>query len=147
MYGETGMPAALSKPAAVQRHLWDRERGTYVPVDDLVETEAERSEIKKFGGGKKRRFLKGPVPWDWIWRASQLPGKALVIGLCIWRLSGATGKRAVPLSNSELRPFGIDRAAKSRGLAALEKAGLIAVSRSRGRWPLITLREAEPPSQ
>jgi len=62
MYGETGMPAALSKPAAVQRHLWDRERGTYVPVDDLVETEAERSEIKKFGGGQETSLSQRPCP-------------------------------------------------------------------------------------
>jgi hypothetical protein len=68
-----------------------------------------------------------------------LPGQALVLGLCLWRLKGATQKDTVALSNRELKPLGIDRAAKSRGLAALEKAGLIKVERKPGRWSNITL--------
>jgi hypothetical protein len=42
MYEETGMPAALPEPAAVQRHLWDRERGTHVPVSDLAQAGARK---------------------------------------------------------------------------------------------------------
>jgi DNA-binding transcriptional ArsR family regulator len=91
--------------------------------------------------GERRtgRFLKGPIPWDWVIAAAQLPGKALAIGLCLWRLSGAKKSTSVVLSNSELAPFGIDRPAKSRALAALEKAGLIEVARKPGRWPTVTL--------
>jgi hypothetical protein len=85
------------------------------------------------------RFLKGPVPWKWVIAAAQLPGKALVIGLCLWRLSGAKKSRSVVLSNSELMPFGIDRSAKSRGLATLKKAGLIEVAHKPSRWPTVTL--------
>jgi DNA-binding transcriptional ArsR family regulator len=47
--------------------------------------------------------------------------------------------RSVMLSNRELAPFGIDRPTKSRGLATLEKAGLIKVDRKAGRWPTVTL--------
>ena len=85
------------------------------------------------------RFLKGPISWNWQIAAAQLPGKALIIGLCLWRLSGAKKSPSVVLSNRELAPFGIDRAAKSRGLAKLEKAGLIAVTRKPGRWSTVTL--------
>lgn len=52
---------------------------------------------------------------------------------------GATGHNTVWLGNSELQPFGIDRAAKSRGLAALEMAGLISVNRKTGRRPIVTV--------
>ena len=127
------MPRVAPQPAAVQAHRWDAERGSFVPVGDLVETRT------RFARSRGARFLKGPIPWDWMIRASQLPGKALILGLCIWRLSGATGRNTVPLSNSEVQPFEIDRAAKSRGLRALEKAGLISISRKPGRWPLVTL--------
>jgi hypothetical protein len=89
--------------------------------------------------GKSNRFVKGPIPWNWLIKAAQLPGQALVLGLCLWRLKGATRKDTVTLSNTELRPFGIDRAAKSRGLAALEKAGLIRVDHKPGCWSNITL--------
>jgi hypothetical protein len=105
-----------------------------------VETDVmklERATIEPVHNSK--RFLKGPIPWNWIIRASALPGKAHVIGLCLWRLKGAMRSDTVALSNSELAPFGIDRAAKSRGLAELEKAGLIKVNHNPGRWSDITL--------
>jgi DNA-binding transcriptional ArsR family regulator len=126
--------------AIVQAHVWDMSSGRYVATDNVVETDIANLEgidinIKR----SSNRFLKGPIPWNWIIRASRLPGRALTLGLCLWRLEGATRKAAIPLSNSELEPFGIDRAAKSRGLAELEQAGLIKVARRRGRWPIVTL--------
>ena len=89
----------------------------------------------------KSRFLRGPVPWDWVILADGLRGRALVVGLCLWRLAGATGSRTVTLANSELEPLGIDRAAKSRALRALEQAGLISIQRKAGRWSMVTLLE------
>lgn len=117
--------------AGERRHVWDKSSHSFVAEPDLP---AQTSKT-----GRPEQFLKGPVPWTWIVRGSQLPGKALIIGLCLWRLKGTTGKASITLSNSELRPFGIDRAAKSRGLAALEKARLIAVERRQNRWPVVTL--------
>jgi DNA-binding transcriptional ArsR family regulator len=118
----------------VEQYAWDRVSGRYVPV-----AKAREEDVTSFSTFK--RFLKGPIPWQWIIRASQLPGKAFVVGLCLWRLKGAMKKDTIKLSNAELEPFGIDRAAKSRALSALEKAGLITVERSRGRWPVVTLLE------
>src|ERR1043166_8983167 len=73
--------------------------------------------------GNSRTFLKGPIPWWWIIQAAELPGKALIVGLCLWRLRGATKKNVISLGNSELKPFRVDRAAKSRALSALEEGG------------------------
>jgi hypothetical protein len=127
-------------PVTAQRHVWNPRSGTYVATDQFVETDTAASEhVKTKLAHNSNRFLKGPIPWNWIIRASELPGQALVLGLCVWRLKGATRKDTVALSNTELAPFGIDRAAKSRGLAVLEKAGLIKVDRSPGRWSMITL--------
>jgi hypothetical protein len=121
------------------RHLlWDRHSGTYLTNGDTLEIEPTIAPKRK---GKKptNLFLKGPIPWEWIIRASALPGKALIVGLCLWRMKGATGKDTIRLSNRELAPFGIDRAAKSRAIAALEEAALIEVTRNCGRWSDITL--------
>jgi hypothetical protein len=38
----------------------------------------------RFRRGQK--FLRGPIPWDWLSVASRLPGKALQVGLAIWHL-------------------------------------------------------------
>lgn len=122
----------------IEVHTWDREQGRFVPGGDPTPVQKEpygQVEVRSEGA----RFLKGPVQWNWVARAAQLGRVPLIIGLCLWRLKGATGKKSVFLSNSELDPFHIDRAAKSRGLKALEQAGLIAVQRQRGRWPVITL--------
>ena len=59
-------------------------------------------------------FLKGPIPWLWVVAAAGLPGQALVVGLCLWRLSGAMRSRTVMLGNNDLQAIGVGRSAKSR---------------------------------
>jgi hypothetical protein len=83
------------------------------------------------------KFLKGPVLWNWIEKAAHLPGKSLAVGLCIWRLMGATRSNTIKLSNRECEALGITRYAKSRALKQLEAAGLIAAEHHRGRFPRI----------
>jgi DNA-binding MarR family transcriptional regulator len=85
------------------------------------------------------KFLKGPVPWNWIEKAARLPGKSLAVGLCIWRLMGATRSNTIKLSNRECEALGITRHAKSRALRQLEAAGLIAAEHHRGRFPRIKI--------
>ncbi len=78
---------------------------------------------------KRERFLKGPVPWSWLERAMKLPGRALHVGIWVWFYAGMVKDGHVPLNLSRL---GFDRSAASRGLAALEKAGLLVVTRRPG---------------
>jgi hypothetical protein len=106
--------------------VWKNEIGQAVQLNELAEQ-------------SKLRYLKGPIPWDWVVRASMLLGKALVVGLCLWRISGATKSKTVVLANRELEPFGIGRSTKARALAALQGAGLIRTERRPGRWSEITL--------
>jgi hypothetical protein len=118
--------------------MWDRNAGKHVPASDITEVSRSGSSRKK-NFRPEDLFLKGPIPWKWLVRAHDLPGKALIVGLCLWRLKGATGTNTIPLGNKELEPFGIDRAAKSRAIAELKRAGLIEVERKPGRWSTITL--------
>jgi hypothetical protein len=124
----------------VERKIWNADRGSFtatgqtMDVDiDALKPEAERLPVS---GG---RFLKGPIPWPWIAAAAALPGQALLVGLCVWRLAGAMKSQTVSFGNSDLKPLRIDRAAKSRALRALEQAGLIKVARQPGRFPKVTL--------
>ena len=97
-----------------------------------------RSEVPRHAQGEA--FLKGPIPWAWLSRASSLPGKALHVGVALWFAAGKeqTGIIAINLSRLALE-FGFDRSAASRGLDFLALAGLVAVDRHPGRKPVVTL--------
>jgi hypothetical protein len=136
-----------AKQTQIERFSWNAKSGQFVATGEpmatgtvTLETAADTLLVPQ------GRFLKGPVPWPWIVVAAALPGKALLIGLCLWRLAGAMKCKTVSLGNADLRPFGIDRASKSRALRALEGAGLIEVVRERGRFPKVTLRDTPAPT-
>lgn len=95
--------------------------------------------------GRGERFLKGPVPWNWLARAASLPGRALHMGNVLWYWAGITRTRVVAISLSRVaREFGVSRTALARGLAALERAELVSVERHAGRKPTVTLHDARP---
>jgi hypothetical protein len=90
------------------------------------------------------RFLRGPIPWDWLVRAARLPGHALHVGVALWHLSGLHRQSAqVVLHSAVLRELGIARTTAYRALTALEDAALIVVERHPGRLPRVTLLAAE----
>src|SRR6516164_5010978 len=105
------------------------------------------TEWRKRENCKKNRLLRSGIrsegyfiqrmPLDWITTALKLPRKApIAVGLAIWWLSGCCKLPAVSLSPSARKRFGITRSACSRGLKALEKAGLVLVQRPRGAAPV-----------
>jgi hypothetical protein len=91
------------------------------------------------------KFLKGPIPWNWLALAAKQPGRALHVGIALSFLAGLKRTGTVALSGRVLCELGLDRHAGYRGLAALEKAGLVSVVRHPGRLPVVTLREVRKP--
>lgn len=87
------------------------------------------------------KFLKGPIPLDWLSTAARLPGKSLHVAIAIWFTASLAKSATVPLSNVAGLPFGLDRNAKYRALEWLEEAGLICVERRLGRSPVVTVLE------
>jgi DNA-binding MarR family transcriptional regulator len=85
------------------------------------------------------KFLKGPIPWNWLLGAAKLPGKALHVAITIWFLAGIKRDETINLSLKILGDMGVKRNAAYRGLTALEEAGLVSVSRHRGRCPVVTI--------
>lgn len=89
---------------------------------------------------REKRFIRGPIPLWWVERASWLPGRALAVGMAIWFKSGMTLPGAeVPVTPALVKPFGVTRQARYRAVRALENAGLIVVSRHRGRCPRVRI--------
>jgi len=86
-----------------------------------------------------RRFLRGPIPLDWLVAAAHLSGKATVVAVVLWFLAGCNRGSTVTLSRRILNEFGVGRNASSRALHLLERANLVRVDRRRGRCPRVTI--------
>lgn len=99
--------------------------------------------------GDQRRcsglFLKGPVPWAWLVRAARAPGRAFQVGIVLWLQRGMRRSDRVTLPTARLTELGLDRYAVARALARLEMAGLVTISRRRGRKAVVTILLAEGP--
>lgn len=87
------------------------------------------------------KFLKGPIPWDWVSMASKLPGKALHVANALWFIAGIKNCRTIALSGKVLRGMGVKRNAAYRGLTALEASGLVSVIKYSGRCPVVTIND------
>lgn len=85
-------------------------------------------------------YIKGPIPLEWMKRASALSGKALAVALVIWYIAGLRKSPTnLPVTGKVLKAFSVGRKAGYRGLVALEVAGLVTVRREPGRCPCVTL--------
>jgi hypothetical protein len=79
------------------------------------------------------------MPTQWIMAAARLPGRTLHLALALQVLASANSSCKVELSNVASLQFGLDRNAKYRALAWLERAGLVRVERKVGRSPIVAL--------
>ena len=62
-----------------------------------------------------------------------------MVGLCLWKLAGMTGRKTMRLTTTTTDFWGMSRFSKSRGLCELEEAGLVRVARSPGMMPVVTI--------
>jgi hypothetical protein len=87
---------------------------------------------------RRARFLRGPVPWEWICRAMTLGRGPLALGMVLWHLRGLKGSDTFRLPPSATHCVG-DRKTVYRSLRMLERAGLVHVHRHQGRGPTVSL--------
>ncbi len=114
-----------------------------IQVNSPVTTDGQTQNTDTKAGHKKKhdgRFLKGPVPLDWLLCASKLKGRSLSVGLYLWYLSGLKKNNCVKLSNVYVkRDLDISHDTKSRALKELKKAGLITLTQKPGQSPLVCI--------
>ena len=91
----------------------------------------------------KGRFLRGPIPRDWLCGVARLPGKALHVGLVLWHVAGLKKSREVKLERRHLNSFGLGRKAVYAGLKAMEEQGLVGLSKKTGGRPTITILKGD----
>lgn len=87
----------------------------------------------------KQKFLKGPVPLDWLTLATQLPGKAVNVGLALWWIHGMSKTDELKVTRQALVAFNISRDALYDGLNRLQVAGLVELTRKPGQRHLIRI--------
>jgi hypothetical protein len=114
----------------------------HVPDCEIPQRRVELSGVRR---RKQRRFIP-PVSIEWFDRACVLPGKALAVGLILWRLVKLKKTNTVVLTQAALDQRGISRWEKYAALRALEKAGLISVRARASRNPEITLLDLQASS-
>lgn len=81
-------------------------------------------------------FIRGPIPLDWLAKASRGggKGKALHLAILIRHKCGLQNyDRYVKVGTKELRAFGVERHAFYRAARVLESLNLVKVNRVNGR--------------
>lgn len=111
-------------------HTENRTGDTSIPVTRFVYNAGTGAFIETKPSVK---FIKGPIPFDWIQRANSLPGKAGQVGLALWFLSGVKQSKIVKVTSEAETLAGCVRQTFAKGLSELEKAGLISVARNPGQ--------------
>jgi hypothetical protein len=104
----------------------------YFPCDlaDFTLSEGEVFAPKR--RSRRRPFLRGPVPMDWLARAYRLSANALFVGLVLWHRAGLSRSRTVEVNQRNLG-FELNAQAVRRALRALEAEGLIRIRQRPGR--------------
>lgn len=115
------------------RHSADLER---VPVRRL---KFNRDTGRHDAHQSKEKFLKGPIPLDWIARANSLPGKAGAVGIALWFLVGVCRDISFKVTAEVEKIAGCGRKSLSTSLAALGRAGLVTVVRRAGGRPHVSI--------
>ena len=82
-------------------------------------------------------FFAGPIDMAWLMAAAVLPGAALHVAMAIQHQTTLRKTEWVPISNGDVKQFGVERDAKARAITQLEKARLIEVSTHPGRSPRV----------
>lgn len=121
----------------MQRHSTDHFAGNIGTVKRLRFNLAKGIHEERFGTEK---FIKGPIPLDWISRANALPGKAGAVGLALWFLVGVQCSKTVKLTGEVERIAGCGRKALYAALPNLVEAGLIVVTPKPGGRSYVEVR-------
>ena len=89
---------------------------------------------------REAQFIKGPLPLGWVATAAKAGHPLALPVLLALKYKADTVRQAwVKPPAAVLRLLGVHKDARSRAIAALERAGLVEVRRRKGRPPLVRL--------
>jgi hypothetical protein len=85
------------------------------------------------------RFIKGPIPLEWVLMVAKLPCRSVNIGLALWYLAGLNKSRQVSLTHKTLQEFNVSPKTAGRLLKRMQSAGLVEVVQKPGCSPVVTI--------
>jgi DNA-binding transcriptional ArsR family regulator len=86
------------------------------------------------------RFIRGPIPMEWMKLAAKCGHRAEAVALLLWYAAGIQRANPIKLSKGLLRELSVNPRTARRALDRFEQAGLVDVEFHRGRAPLVTLK-------
>lgn len=90
--------------------------------------------------GTAKKFVRGPIPLDWLSRATALTPSAALVAVALAYQRGLAGTKDFRISPARFRELGIQRTAQDRGLKALVEAGLVKIEENKpGRAKTVVL--------
>ncbi|MEE3368790.1 MAG: hypothetical protein VX346_05555 [Planctomycetota bacterium] len=119
------------------RGLLDQQRKMRSQVQHEQRKTAESNPLPKHKQGE--RFVRGPIPCDWLHRALACGGKSGNLALALWWLAGMQRCNPIRLTRQVARDFNISPRCVRRLLSKFGRAGLVQVARKRGRGPQVVL--------
>ena len=117
--------------------LLDQQRKMRSQAQNEKRKTAESNPLPKHKQGE--RFVRGPIPCDWLQRALACGGKSGNLALALWWLAGMQRCNPIRLTRQVALDFNISPRCARRLLASFERAGLVQVARKRGRGPQVVL--------
>ena len=112
-----------------------------IPVRNLVWDKTRGKHVRRSRARDRGRFIRGPIPLEWLIAVTQLRGKAAVlVALAICYAVGVRGAhRDISVSNELVGIFGLSRYAKRRALEQMATAGLIILKQEGKSAPRVTI--------
>ena len=102
--------------------------------------EQENVSPKTNRSNRPRKFIKGPIDYEWIAEACRVG--AAELGLYLMYKIGILGSKAsIQVRPCECREFGLTDRERQRQVVRLEKAGLILVTRKAGCCPVVIAKQ------
>lgn len=92
---------------------------------------------------RRGKFLKGPIPMEWLRTAMRLKGRALHVGVMLWHFRGLRRSDTFKVGLGDLGQGVISRYTVRRALSALAGVGLIEVTGKPGQKLRVTVRHPE----
>ena len=134
-------PQRFSGSSEQLKRLSERKRSLR-SVERAAEREADELQpIPRHQNGD--RFIRGPIPYEWLRLAQTLDGKAANLAWAIWWLAGMKHSNPIKLTRHVLHDFSISPRTVRRLLTKFESVGLVKVDRHRGRSPYVVLLDPE----
>ena len=92
---------------------------------------------------KGDRFIRGPIPMDWLRAASRCGYRAEAVAVLLWYAAAWQKSNPAKLTPAVLSELHVHPRTARRVLVKFRDAGLVDVEFHRGRSPLVTIRPVQ----